>query len=465
MFIGASTDHHRSMNITHEPAAQPEQPEQPQQPAEQTPPPEFMATPPEAETARFFQWLRHLGVQRGPNRWMGGVCSGLATKWGIDPVIVRGLAVVLTLFFGVGLLAYGVAWALLPEPDGRIHVEEVGRGHWTTGMTGASILSFLGLLGPGQGFLWGGRGDWTPWPLFWIAGVGGIIYWAMNRHKNKGEHPAQEPGKGQYPQQQFSGYEYLPQQYPAQAKTGAPQFQTGASDGPFIPQQPFMPTPPRQAKAVKTTPRLSAPAILLALGLAVIVGATVLILNAAGAFDLHGYQVATAAGAAAITAGVAIVIAGFKGRAAGGVGAFAIVSLVLAGLLSLPAHNGEMTALTNVTWAPSSVSAAQAGRTFAFGDATLDLTKLENAGSFTSEVVIPLDIAASQVVIKVPANIPVRINSDLAAASLSIDGKRTGESLAESASTDVNPDATGYGLIITLDGAASNISVITVPAQ
>ena len=51
--------------------------------------------PPPA-SGKFFQWVRGLGVRRAPNRWMGGVCSGLADRWGIDPVIIRGLTVVPT---------------------------------------------------------------------------------------------------------------------------------------------------------------------------------------------------------------------------------------------------------------------------------------------------------------------------------------------------------------------------------
>ena len=52
---------------------------------------------------------------------------------GIDPLIVRGIFIVLALFAGVGVLLYGIAWALLPEPDGRIHVQEAAAGRWAAG--------------------------------------------------------------------------------------------------------------------------------------------------------------------------------------------------------------------------------------------------------------------------------------------------------------------------------------------
>lgn len=464
MFSGPSSSHDGSMNNTQDtpeqaagPSPAPENPEHPETFAP-------FAPAPQPESARFFQWLRGLGVQRGPNRWMGGVCSGLANKWGIDPVIVRGLAVVLTLFFGVGLLAYGVAWALLPEPDGRIHVEEVARGRWSAGMTGASIVTFLGLVGPGQGFVWGDHDGWFPWPLFWLAAVAALIYWAINRGKTKGQQPL--PGTANAPtmaQPPAAPYPAGPNA-PAPPYYSAPHYSTAPNAG-FMPPQQFIPAPPKPRRPVKVTPRLSAAASLLALGLAIMVGAAVLILDATNVLDLNGYQVATAAAAAAITAGVAIIIAGFMGRAAGGVGAFAIVALVAGGLFSLPLHDGQFTALQQMTWAPATVSAAEAGRTMVLGDATLDLTKFDDGTTLTADVRVPIDLAASNVTLKVPTSMPVRIDSQLAAATLTIDGQNNGGAVAEESTTDLNPDAKGYGLIITLQGAASDITVVPVAGQ
>jgi phage shock protein PspC (stress-responsive transcriptional regulator) len=45
---------------------------------------------------------------------IGGVCSGIANYFDIDPVIVRLIMVVLFLGAGIGLLAYLIAWAVIP---------------------------------------------------------------------------------------------------------------------------------------------------------------------------------------------------------------------------------------------------------------------------------------------------------------------------------------------------------------
>jgi len=51
------------------------------------------------------------------DRVISGVSGGLGQYFGVDPVIFRVLFAVLSFFGGVGLLAYGLAWILIPEPD------------------------------------------------------------------------------------------------------------------------------------------------------------------------------------------------------------------------------------------------------------------------------------------------------------------------------------------------------------
>lgn len=48
-------------------------------------------------------------------RILGGVASGLAAWSGLDPILVRVLFVLFTLFYFTGLLVYAVLWLVLPE--------------------------------------------------------------------------------------------------------------------------------------------------------------------------------------------------------------------------------------------------------------------------------------------------------------------------------------------------------------
>jgi phage shock protein PspC (stress-responsive transcriptional regulator) len=55
-------------------------------------------------------------VRSRDDRWLGGVCGGVAEYAGIDANLVRLLVVLGTIFgFGSLLIAYVVAWALMPE--------------------------------------------------------------------------------------------------------------------------------------------------------------------------------------------------------------------------------------------------------------------------------------------------------------------------------------------------------------
>jgi phage shock protein C len=58
------------------------------------------------------------------DRVLGGVCGGLGRYFGIDPVIVRLLAIVLTLAGGAGVVAYLVALLLVPQEDGDAAAED-----------------------------------------------------------------------------------------------------------------------------------------------------------------------------------------------------------------------------------------------------------------------------------------------------------------------------------------------------
>jgi phage shock protein PspC (stress-responsive transcriptional regulator) len=56
---------------------------------------------------------RLLRVREG--RIVAGVCTGLARYFGVDVNLVRLAFGVLTVFYGLGILLYVAAWAILPE--------------------------------------------------------------------------------------------------------------------------------------------------------------------------------------------------------------------------------------------------------------------------------------------------------------------------------------------------------------
>ena len=51
----------------------------------------------------------------GKNKILGGVCGGIAEYFNVDPVIIRLLWVLFALGYGSGVLAYIIAWIIIPR--------------------------------------------------------------------------------------------------------------------------------------------------------------------------------------------------------------------------------------------------------------------------------------------------------------------------------------------------------------
>jgi len=134
---------------------------------------------------RFFTWLRGLGISRSDSRWFAGVAAGIATKAGIDPLIVRGVFVVLAVLGGPGILLYLAGWLLLPDASGRIHVEEMLRGRASAGIVIASVVLGVVLVIPAVFWMlrmiFAGPLAWDVWHVLpdWLAVTFGVLWWAI----------------------------------------------------------------------------------------------------------------------------------------------------------------------------------------------------------------------------------------------------------------------------------------------
>jgi phage shock protein PspC (stress-responsive transcriptional regulator) len=129
--------------------------------------------------------MRSLGIQRQPG-WIGGVCAGIASRLGIDPLIVRGIAVVVAVLGGPALLLYAAAWLLLPDNRDLIHLEELIRGKLSSAIAGIGVFVLFSLLPVTQGFWSMGSYYWgaPEWPqsvgrALWTLIVIGLIVWLV----------------------------------------------------------------------------------------------------------------------------------------------------------------------------------------------------------------------------------------------------------------------------------------------
>lgn len=141
--------------------------------------------------------MRALNVPRRQG-WIGGVCAGVGERLGIDPLIVRGITVVIAVLGGPAFLLYAAAWLLLPDTEDRIHLERLIRGDFDRAIVGIGALVVLSMLPFAQGFWFLGSAYWGPgywpessgrvlWTILLLAAAVVAIVWVARRASHAGE--------------------------------------------------------------------------------------------------------------------------------------------------------------------------------------------------------------------------------------------------------------------------------------
>ncbi|NOY88792.1 MAG: PspC domain-containing protein [FCB group bacterium] len=122
------------------------------------------------------------------NKIIGGVCGGLGEYFEIDPVLIRILTVLLFLASGFGLLAYIIAWIIIPKEELTISSEEkmppakeINYSPWHKYLPGI-ILIAIGLI-----LLIREHWFWFDWGDFWPAVIIVLGLFLIFHRKNKKE--------------------------------------------------------------------------------------------------------------------------------------------------------------------------------------------------------------------------------------------------------------------------------------
>ena len=428
-------------------------------------------------THRFFDSLRGSGLMRTNERWIAGVAGGVAHRFDLDPTLVRCVWVVLSLFAGVGLVLYGLAWALLPEEsDGRIHLEEALSGRFNAGLAGAIGMTIIGMSTFGSGFIpnWYVHEAGTAgiaaalWPLFWLGlivlAIVFLIRSAQERRANRkaargprgpqpwqnypagaAQAPGNRPGSQAGPAGQAGGFT------PAAGSTSAWDSSTPGSGAPAFNQpaggqswqsrsyrqypsyqQPPVPVRPRRpARPRRPGPGSSLSLAVLGLGLLTAAGvwyATVThhlgLLQ--GQFILIGILVALL--------GAGIVVSGLRRRHGGwmtvlgwpvlfvvAIPALATASIVPTSLARMPfesLRNATTATSSTVTWQELTASASSGSvtRNKDIGDLTLDLRGMPaTEASKLSTITTHLDVGTLRIKTDTDQRVEVRADVDMGA--------------------------------------------------
>jgi phage shock protein PspC (stress-responsive transcriptional regulator) len=358
---------------------------------------------PQTGMDRFFGALRSIGIRRRTHdKWIAGVCSGLADRLGIDPVIVRVALVILTMLGGAGIAIYLVAWALLPNDRDEVPAQRALRdGH------GGSIvlLVFAGLALFGDsafgGTWWSGGPGWGfPWGL---ALVGLLIWWLVQRSDKRPD--ADQRVMNQQLGTPTTGIPTtgIPTtSVPSPAASG-PAMATG---GPTPSTAPPSPTGPLPVSYKRLGRRSGGPLMaLVAIGLALATYGS--LLWAGAELNWTGDHQAIAFAGSLAAMGLLMVVLGLAGWRPGFVTFLAIVLSIAAWsstVVPTGIHLGGR--IGDATWAPTSV-AGDANYQLGVGNGVLNLSGLPTEG--LSEAKIPAYVGMGELKVVVPQDLTVKV--------------------------------------------------------
>lgn len=359
----------------------------------------------------FFDSIRRYGIVRTDERWIAGVCGGIARRWNIDVALVRGIAVVSLLLAGAGLVLYGAAWLLLPEEsDGRSHLQELFRGNFDIAVVGGFLAVVVGLS-------WDNPWRWfTPWGgpvegLAWAVLVGIVIVATISAVSGRQSGP--KPGPGPVPppgQAPFSGPTPQPGPYAAAPSQAGPTAHATPQQGPYTTPPPAgawtgspapAPAPKPRGPVVKGAGPVT---VSIVVGVSAIVAAVLLALSRTG--DFTGPVLLTSLGVLIGLSGLATMISGIRGRSTGALGGIAILAVLAAGptaawhSLDLNISEAQGVVMGDENYAPTSVATAEKGFAMGLGNWVLDLSEVPLTPGTT--VAVPATFAAGELTILVP---------------------------------------------------------------
>jgi phage shock protein PspC (stress-responsive transcriptional regulator) len=134
-------------------------------------------------------------LRRDPVRGIvAGVCSGIGQRLGIDPILLRVGFVASCAAGGAGVVAYALAWALIPDAGGQqTFVMRLAsrREAWLVG--GGSLLLLVAvLLLLRRWGIW--FSDGVVWPVL-LVGAGGALIWRQSVAAPPAPPPPVEPAR------------------------------------------------------------------------------------------------------------------------------------------------------------------------------------------------------------------------------------------------------------------------------
>jgi phage shock protein PspC (stress-responsive transcriptional regulator) len=398
------------------------------------------------------------------DRKVAGVCGGIAAHLGIDPLILRIVIVVLSIFGGTGLLLYAAGWLLIPDQgEEQSEVQHLVHGRTGPGSVLASIVVaiigiglLIGLASTLSRHWWFGPGP-DVWPLLVIAGVGAAVWYSTTRQRSVGSStgppPAPPNSPGGYPAAPQQTTQYETAQYPAAGYTTAEYTTAAYGTG----QEPWTATatvPPVASPAKAARRRERSVLGILTWSVALVAAGIMVLLDQVGAWNVRAVPfLAVLLG----IVGLGLVAGAFIGRSRGLIVAGVLLSLIT--MIAAAAPGVDSRRAGAVTWTPTTVSSIPAGGYhWAAGNVQLDLSQLALAGQ---TVDIHVQVGAGRLRIYIPTNAQVSVNANVGVGAVRLlNGQPTGglgQSYQVKYPTSASPSQGTIDLVVDL--GAGNLEV------
>ncbi len=352
-------------------------------------------------------------LRRQEGKIIAGVCSGLGAYTGVDPVIWR-IGFVVLAFSGAGILAYLIAWLVMPMarpgepmPEPALGPDSSQVGRWV----GIGLLA-VGALILFRGF-WNFRGG-----VFWgllLLGIG-VAVWGRDlvgprSHRPDYRPPTSPPPGSPPPSITPSGTApTTPITPPATPPPPNPPPRYSAAASAPTPQ-------PAAATAVGSRARREPPSVLGRL----VIGAAALAIGVALLLDNLDVVVVSPRGILAVLlalVGFGLLIGSWAGQARWLIipGIPLLLALTIATFVPLHVKGG----FGQVVWSPESRRLVEPNYELFAGEAVLDLSKID----FDSNRTVEVDVTFGQLLIVVDDDQPVDVRSRIQGGQMNLFGRQ-----------------------------------------
>ncbi|MBN9106541.1 MAG: PspC domain-containing protein [Propionibacteriaceae bacterium] len=386
---------------------------------------------------------------------IAGVCAGLARRLGVEPKVLRIIAVVSAIAFGgLGAALYLAGMLLLPRDNEQL--SPLARTlpftrRWPRWVVVAGVIALLVLINWGSG----------AGPAFVPLTIIGVVVWAATRKHGRPTSAAEptpferaaDAWRVRLAEQQVPGFEL-----PAGGVPGPSAPGPGPSTGQPTWQQPYT-DPSDRFVSDNPLPVALAPAPrrswrLWGLGLALVGAFTLAVAVASTFFGLPGTPVAYASAVLAAL-GTTALVATRAGRPPLLVPATVIAALVLGGLVASPQIHSQGT-VGDVSARYTSAAQLPPRIDVLAGDADVDLSRLTLTG--THELAI--HVRAGDVRLTLPQSVASSVDWDVSAGSVTVGGvKQSGSGLGQTGGMAHTPNPSTGEVRITVDVDLGDLEV------